>query len=83
MAINKSPINYSGSKDKLVPQIIKSLPANVDVFVDAMGGAFNVGANISAVEKVVYNEINPFVYGLINWVINTPKDEIIRSVEKK
>lgn len=83
MAINKSPINYSGSKDKLVPQIIKSLPANVDVFVDAMGGAFNVGANISAVEKVVYNEINPFVYGLVNWVINTPKDEIIRSVEKK
>ena len=83
MAINKSPINYSGSKDKLVSQIIKSLPANVDVFVDAMGGAFNVGANISAVEKVVYNEINPFVYGLVNWVINTPKDEIIRSVEKK
>lgn len=83
MTINKSPINYSGSKDTLVPEIIKSLPANVDVFVDVMGGAFNVGANISAIEKVVYNEINPFVYGLVNWVISTPKDELVRSVEKK
>lgn len=83
MAINKSPINYSGSKDTLVPEIIKSLPANVDVFVDAMGGAFNVGSNISALERVVYNEINPFVYGLVDWIINTPKDELVRSVEDK
>lgn len=83
MTINKSPINYSGSKDTLVPEIIRSLPANVAVFVDVMGGAFNVGANISAIKKVVYNEINPFVYGLVDWVINTPKDELVRSVEKK
>lgn len=83
MTINKSPINYSGSKDTLVPEIIKSLPANVDVFVDAMGGAFNVGSNISALERVVYNEINPFVYGLVDWIINTPKDELVRSVEDK
>lgn len=83
LTINKSPINYSGSKDTLVPEIIKSLPANVDVFVDVMGGAFNVGSNISALERVVYNEINPFVYGLVDWVINTPKDELIRSVEDK
>lgn len=83
MTINKSPINYSGSKDTLVPEIIKSLPANVDVFVDVMGGAFNVGSNISALERVVYNEINPFVYGLVDWIINTPKDELVRSVEEK
>lgn len=81
--INKSPINYSGSKDTLVPEIIKSLPANIDVFVDVMGGAFNVGSNISAIEKVVYNEINPFVYGLVEWLINTPKNELVRSVEEK
>ena len=83
MTINKSPINYSGSKDTLVPEIIKSLPANVDVFVDVMGGAFNVGSNISALERVVYNEINPYVYGLVDWIINTPKDELVRSVEEK
>ena len=83
MQINKSPINYSGSKDTLVPDIIKALPANVDVFVDAMGGAFNVGANITALNKVVYNEMNPFVYELVSWMVNTPKEELINAIEKK
>lgn len=83
LKINKSPINYSGSKDTLVPAIIKALPSRVDVFVDAMGGAFNVGANITALDKVVYNEMNPFVYDLVSWIVNTPKDELIISIEKK
>lgn len=83
LKINKSPINYSGSKDTLVPEIVKALPPNVDVFVDVMGGAFNVGANIIALEKVVYNEMNPFVYELVSWIVNTPKDELIKSIENK
>src|SRR5699024_6900569 len=45
LSINKSPLNYSGSKDALLPIIFKELPKHVDTFVDAMGGAFNVGAN--------------------------------------
>lgn len=83
LQINKSPLNYSGSKDTLVPEIIKALPANVDVFVDVMGGAFNVGANISALDRVVYNEINPYVFELLNWIVNTPKDELISNIEYK
>lgn len=83
LKINKSPINYSGSKDTLVPEIIKLLPSNVDVFVDAMGGAFNVGANITALNKVVYNELNPYVYELVSWLVNTPKEELIRTIEQK
>lgn len=83
LKINKSPINYSGSKDTLVPEIIKLLPSNVDVFVDAMGGAFNVGANITALNKVVYYELNPYVYELISWLVNTPKEELIRTIEQK
>lgn len=83
LKVNKSPINYSGSKDTLVPEIIKALPPRVDAFVDVMGGAFNVGANITALDKVVYNEINPYVYDLISWVMNTPKNELIKSIENK
>lgn len=83
MKINKSPINYSGSKDGLVPEIIKVLPKKVDVFVDVMGGAFNVGANITALEKVVYNEINPYIYEIVSWIVNTPKEEIVNAVENK
>lgn len=83
LKINKSPINYSGSKDTLVPEIIKILPNNVNVFVDVMGGAFNVGANINAVQKVIYNEFNPYVYELINWILKTSKDALIENIENR
>lgn len=83
MSINKSPINYSGSKDKMIPQLIKLLPYSVDTFVDVMGGAFNVGANISALRKVVYNEINPFIYDLVKWLIGEDRKKIVNDVELK
>mgnify|MGYP002624892842 CR=1 FL=1 len=54
----KSPLNYSGSKNYIVDQIIEQLPASFDVFVDAMGGAFNVGVNVSEANTVIYNEYN-------------------------
>lgn len=80
LLINKSPLNYSGSKDILVNDIIKILPKHVDTFVDAMGGAFNVGANIVAMKKVVYNEYNQFVFDIVKMLINTPKDEMHQNV---
>ena len=58
----KSPLNYSGSKNYIVDQIIDELPETFDTFVDAMGGAFNVGINVRNSKKIVYNEYNPFVF---------------------
>ena len=81
-SINKSPLNYSGSKDTLLPVIQKNLPQNIETFVDVMGGAFNVGANISATKQVIYNEINPYVYGVIRWLMDTEKTALIHSIEK-
>lgn len=83
MKINKSPINYSGSKDTLLPEILKALPAQIDTFVDVMGGAFNVGANVTATRKVVYNEINPYIFELVSWVIGEDKDKIVKDIENK
>ncbi|PTL04543.1 DNA adenine methylase, partial [Staphylococcus haemolyticus] len=60
-SINKSPLNYSGSKDKLLPKIFKHLPKHITDFVDCMGGAFNVGANVTAMNSVVYNEYNIYI----------------------
>ena len=83
MKINKSPINYSGSKDTLLPEILKILPAQIDTFVDVMGGAFNVGANVTATRKVVYNEINPYIFELVSWVLGEDKDKIVKDIENK
>lgn len=82
LSINKSPLNYSGSKDSILLPILKTLPANVDTFVDAMGGAFNVGANVSAMSNVVYNEANPYVFEIIQWLLNEDKEKIISDIEE-
>lgn len=78
--IIKSPLNYSGSKNDLMDQIIKYIPSNVTTFIDVMGGAFNVGANIVA-DTVVYNEYNPYVFNLIKYIIETNKEKIIDYTE--
>ncbi|MCH5343441.1 MAG: DNA adenine methylase [Acetatifactor sp.] len=79
-SINKSPLNYSGSKDVVLPLLFKQLPKHVGTFVDAMGGAFNVGANVVATEKVVYYEYNPYVYGIVDMLVKVPPEELIAQV---
>jgi len=78
---HKSPLNYSGSKNALLPAIIKELPGHIDTFVDVMGGAFNVGANIVATNAVQYNEINPQIFGIVRWLLTDDKQVVISDVE--
>lgn len=51
-----SPLNYTGGKGKLLPQIVPLFPTNIDTFVDLFCGGCNVGININA-SKVIYNDI--------------------------
>lgn len=81
LSINKSPLNYSGSKDTMLPKIIKELPYQIDTFVDVMGGAFNVGANIVATNAVQYNEINRQIFNVISWLLSSDKSSVINDVE--
>lgn len=77
----KSPLNYAGSKDTLLTEIYKELPRHVGTFVDAMGGAFNVGANLFATELVVYNEYNPFIFEIVKMLLKSDKKELIYNIE--
>jgi len=61
----ESPLNYIGSKAKMVNLIKLNLPLKYDTFVDAFGGGFNVGININA-DKIIYNEINHFITCLVS-----------------
>lgn len=60
----ESPLNYIGSKAKMISHIKKSLPNKFSSFVDACGGGFNVGININA-QRIIYNDINHFVSDLV------------------
>lgn len=82
LSYNKSPLNYSGSKDTMLPVIVKELPCQIDTFVDVMGGAFNVGANIVATRAVQYNEINTQIFDIINWLLSENKENVIADVEE-
>ena len=74
-------MNYSGSKDKLLPKIFKHLPKHITDFVDCMGGAFNVGANVTAMNSVVYNEYNIYIFQIIKMLLEEEKDILINNIE--
>lgn len=62
----KSPLNYTGGKYKLLPQILPLFPKKIDTFVDVFGGGFNVGINIDA-KKVIYNDSLPILAELFEY----------------
>ncbi len=62
--IYESPLNYIGSKAKIIPPIKQNIiPANT--FIDVFGGGFNVGIN-SNYNHLIYNDINFIVKELIS-----------------
>lgn len=44
----QSPLNYTGGKFKLLPQILPYFPEDINIFVDLFCGGCNVGVNIDA-----------------------------------
>jgi DNA adenine methylase Dam len=59
----KSPLNYTGGKYKLLPQLMKHF-TGFDTFIDLFGGGFNVGSNVQS-KNVVYNDKQTQVVRLI------------------
>lgn len=58
-----SPLNYTGGKYKLLPQLLPRFPRKIGTFVDLFCGGGNVGLNAEC-ERVVLNDINPSLSGL-------------------
>jgi len=73
----ESPLNYIGSKAKMISEIKKYLPENINTFVDMFGGGFNVGINSNA-NHIIYNDINHFVKSLVeSFKINDTYDYLL------
>ena len=52
----KSPLNYTGGKFKLLPQLLELFPTDINIFVDLFGGGGNVAVNVNA-SHIIYNDI--------------------------
>lgn len=76
----KSPLNYTGGKFKLLPQILPLFPDDIGTFVDLFGGGCNVGINIKA-NKIIYNEINENVFNLIDYLIKNKYDDTLVNIQ--
>ncbi|HEM2101802.1 TPA: DNA adenine methylase, partial [Listeria monocytogenes] len=60
----ESPLNYIGSKSKMIAEMKPLMPSEIDKFVDLFGGGFNVGINIKS-QKTIYNDTNWIVKDLV------------------
>lgn len=80
--IIKSPLNYSGNKYKLLPQILPYIPQDIDVFVDLFGGSGTVGANIVC-NKLIYNEYDKNIYNIINMLASNEPTKTIQEIKNK
>lgn len=84
--IYESPLNYTGSKYKLITEIKEYLPNNYKKFVDVFGGGFNVGINIAGTNEILYNDLNWIVKDLVESFRNIDTYDYlmyIRRTEKK
>ena len=77
----QSPLNYTGGKFKLLPQILPFFPKEIDCFVDLFCGGCNVGINIKS-KKVIYNDLNRHLLYLYNTFNNLDKAQTFELIYK-
>ena len=76
----KSPLNYTGGKYKLLPQIMSSFSPKCDTFVDLFTGGLNVGINVNA--KTIYaNDKISYLVELYRVFQNTNTEELITNIK--
>ena len=76
----RSPLNYTGGKYKLLPQLIPLFPKDVETFVDLFAGGCNVVVNATA-KRYIANDIEHHVIGIYNWFKSCEIDVIINDIE--
>ena len=76
----QSPLNYTGGKYRLLPQIIPLFPEKIHTFVDLFCGGANVGVNVSA-DKVIFNDSERRVISLLRTMKTLSSDGVFKRVE--
>jgi len=75
----KSPLNYTGGKHKLLPQIIRLFPDDMKTFYDVFSGGANVGINAAA-KKIICLEKNHYVVKLLRLIQNDNFEDLNQKV---
>lgn len=76
----KSPMNYIGNKYRILPQIQKWFPTDIETMADIFSGGCDVIINTKAKKKVA-NDINYYVIQIFQEFQKRDKDEIIKYID--
>ncbi len=75
----KSPLNYTGGKHKLLPQITQLFPNDIKTFYDVFSGGANVGINATA-KNIICLEKNHYVVKLLKLIQNDNFEDLNQKV---
>ncbi len=79
--LSQSPLNYTGGKFKLLPQLLPYFPNDVNLFVDLFAGGCNVGINIDC-DRIIFNDSNKYVCGVLKEFKNLDKRSTFEMIDK-
>lgn len=77
----KSPMNYTGGKYKLLPQILPLFPSEIDTFVDLFTGGGNIAVNINNANKIIANDFETHIIEIYKTFQKYEIDELIKTIE--
>lgn len=81
MEIIKSPLNFTGGKYKLLPQLFPLFPIDISIFVDLFCGGCNVGVNVSA-KKIICNDIDSNLIGLFSFLKDNSYRDLLPKIQE-
>lgn len=78
----KSPMNYTGGKYRILPQLEPLFPKDITTLVDLFAGGFNISVNIPA-QQVIGNDINTLVVEMIRKMVEDPIEATLKRIHAK
>lgn len=80
MQLIKSPLNYTGNKYRIMDQIRKYFPENIECMIDLFCGGATVGLNTNA-KKIIFVDSNERIINLLIFLSKQDFDGFIKECE--
>ncbi len=80
MQYTKSPLNYIGGKYKMLSEMMKFFPKNINIMYDLFAGGCDVCTNVKA-KKIIANDINFFVIDIYRTFQKLTEKELLDSID--
>lgn len=77
----KSPLNYTGNKYRILPQILPYFPEKIDTLVDMFCGGATVGSNVSC-ENVIFIDKCQQLIDLLHYLSISDFNILLNSLER-